>query len=166
MATSPRMLRIVFLSSGTALFVAGCLLLLFSFVGQGINDAEWGTISQTGLPSHPGLFTWSAWRPNDGSVQPFPTFQTLQHPDAFPEFRVGRGKSLWFDFVFYQGRFTRDGVTQEFPAIGPGSGAVYHWGWAWMAFAGGTACLFIWRYALPETVRSNASDSSQATSVP
>jgi hypothetical protein len=75
------------------------------------------------------------WHYNDGAVHPFSAFQPEQRPEALPEFRVGHAKGFLFDFIFYQGRFIRDGVTHEFPAIGPGWGARYHWGWSVLALA-------------------------------
>ena len=42
-------------------------------VGQGINDGEWRNIAETGLPSRPDQFQWSAWQPNNGAVYPFPS---------------------------------------------------------------------------------------------
>ena len=144
---SQRMLRIALLSSGIALFVTGCLLLFLRLFGQGINDCEWRNISKTGLPSLPEQFSWSAWRPNDGSVYPCSPFQTEQIPATLPEFRVGLGKGFLFDFIFYQGRYSRDGAMREFPAIGPGWGARYHCLWACLSLALGVSLLFIARLA-------------------
>ncbi len=136
------MLRIALLSSGIALIAVGCLLLLFRLLGQGINDSEWRNISKTGLPSVPGKLSWSAWRPNDGSIRPFSSFQTEQRPEALPEFRVGHARGFLFDFVFYQGRFLEDGDLEVFPALGPGWGARYRSIWACLAFALG-CCLLL-----------------------
>ena len=141
------MLRIALLSFGIILLITGCLLLFFGLAAQGINDGEWRNISETGLPSLADQFSWSAWRPNDGAVYPFSTFQPERRPEALPEFRIGHAKGFLFDFIFYQGRFIRDGLTHEFPAIGPGWGARYHWGWSCLAFALGLCFLFAARFA-------------------
>jgi hypothetical protein len=135
------MLRIVLLSVGIGLLIAGCVLLFFGLAAQGINDGEWRNITETGLPSAPDQFTWSSWQPNDGSVYLFSSYQPEQRPDGLPEFRIGHAKGFLFDFIFYQGRFTRDGITHQFPAIGPGWGARYHWGWSCLAFAAGLSLI-------------------------
>lgn len=130
------------LVAGSILFLAvGCLLALYSFMGQGINDGESRNISRTGLPSSPDLIEWSSWQTNDGSVYPFSSFQGENRPAFLPEFRIGRAKGFFFDFVFYQGRCTLDGSTRVYPAIGPGWGASYHWFWSWFAFALGIILL-------------------------
>jgi hypothetical protein len=159
------MLRIALLSSGIALLVVGCLLLFLGLAGQGINDGEWRNISETGLPSRPDQFSWSAWRPNDGSVYPFSSFQPEQRPDALPEFRVGHATGFLFDFIFYQGRFQRDGVTQEFPAIGPGWGASYHWIWSCLAFVSGACCVLGARFTMRPSSSSTSASDSHATNV-
>jgi hypothetical protein len=159
------MLRTMLLSFGIALFVAGCLLSVLGLATHGINNGEWRTISQTGLPSRPELFTWSAWRPNNRSVYPFRSFQPFQQPETLPEYRVGRGKGCFFDFVFYQGRFARDGVSHEFPAIGPGWGAAYHWDWALLAFAGGAVCCLASHLRARHASDSHSDDSPHATNV-
>src|SRR4051812_40957197 len=99
------MLRIVLLSFGIALLIAGGLLLFFRLSAQGINDGEWRNITETGLPSVPDQLTWSSWQPNNGTVYPFSTYQPEQRPDSLPEFRIGHAKGFLFDFIFYQGRF-------------------------------------------------------------
>src|SRR5438093_1301508 len=100
------MLRLTLLCFGIGGIVAGCLLLFVGMAGCiGVNDAEWGHISHSGLPSHPDLLTWSAWRPNNGFVQPFPSYRPLEQPKALSEYRVARGRTLLFDFTFYQGRY-------------------------------------------------------------
>jgi hypothetical protein len=137
------MFRFALSSFGITLLVTAGVLLFFGLAWQGINDAEWEHIRQTGLPSSPSLFRWSAWQPNDGTVYPFSSFQPEQRPDALPEFRIGRGRDFLFDFIFYQGRFARDGVTHEFPALGPNWGARYQWGWSCLAFALGLSFLLL-----------------------
>jgi hypothetical protein len=139
------MVRIALLSSGIALLVTGCVLLFFGLLGQGIDDGEWRNISETGMPSGPERFSWSAWRPNDGSVYPFSYFQREPRPETLPEFRVGHAKGFLFDFIFYQGRFPHEGTVREFPAIGPDSGARYHWVWAFFVLVLGGCFLFIAR---------------------
>lgn len=157
------MFKTMLLSFGIALLIVGCLLSACGLAAQGINDGEWHTISQTGQPSRPELFTWSAWRPNNGSVYPFHSFQALQQPASLPEFRMGRGKGFFFDFVFYQGRFVRDGVSHEFPAVGPGWGAAYHWVWALLAFAAGAACSLASQLGARRAASSHSDGSSRAT---
>ena len=139
------MLRISLLSGGVILLFASCLLALLSGLGQGINDGEWRNISRTGLPLAPDRLQWSPWQPNDGSVYPFHSVGGENKPDTLPEFRVGRRGGVFFDFVFYEGRYTRDGIIREFPAIGPGWGARYHWIWSGVALALGVCLLGVAR---------------------
>jgi len=148
------MLRVALFTSGIALFATGCLLLFFTLAGPGINDAEWRTISETGLPSLPERFSWSGWQRNDGAVYPFSSFQPEQRPDRLPEFRVGRAKGFLFDFVFYEGRYSNEGAIREFPAIGPGWGTHYHWIWACLAFALGGCFLVTARVAKRASMRA------------
>ncbi len=140
------MSRLALLICGIVLLAFGCLLFVFGLAKIGINDAEWGHISRTGLPSAPDKLLWSPWQHNDGSVSPFSSFQPEQRPDSLPEFRVGRGQTMFFDYVIYQGRFVRGGVAHEFPALGPASGAVYHPLWACLTIAAGLFCLFAARF--------------------
>jgi hypothetical protein len=144
----------MFLCVGIGGILACGLLLFVSAARIGINDGEWGIISKTGLPSHPELLTWSAWRANDGSVQPFSHFRPLEQPKSLPEYRVGYDRSFLFDFTFYQGRYEHDGMTELFPAIRSGWGATYRPIWAILAFVLSMLSFVArWRFTAPP--RSN-----------
>ena len=128
------MLRLILLGSGVIALALGAVFLLIGlFVGQAINDAEWRNITRTGLPSHAERLQWSAWQANDGTVYPFSNFQPEHRPEVLSEFRIGRGRGSLFDFIFYQGRFVRNGSRNVFPAIGPSWGAESHRVWACVA---------------------------------
>lgn len=128
------MLCLLLLCLGVCGVVAGCILLLCGVLTFNINEAEWGNITRTGLPSHPDALTWYFWKKNDGSVQPWRSFHPLEQPQVLPEYRIARGHTLVFDYTFYQGRYEMDGITKEFPALGSSSGASYHPMWAFLAF--------------------------------
>jgi len=142
-----RLLRITLIFCAITLFFVGVVLLGLKFVMQGVNDGEWRNIVETGLPSRPSKFKWSAWFPNNGSVQVFRQFQPEHRPDALREYRVGRGKGFLFDFTCYQGRFERNSTMYEWPAIGPGWGATYNWSPLCFALTAGVCCLIAAHFA-------------------
>lgn len=159
-----RMFRVLLFGCGVILMLASGLLALRSFAGQGINDGEWGNIAKTGVPLCMEQLQWSSWQRNDGSVYPFPAFQAEHRPGTLPEFRIGRAKGFLFDFVFYQGRFTGDGITHDFPAIGPGWGAVYHWRWSRLVFVLGVCCVVAEALIWPLACNKSPGDPGHADS--
>jgi hypothetical protein len=121
-------MRISLTAFGILFLVIGVLLFLVSFVAVGINDAEWGHVFRTGLPSHPELFTWTSWQKNDGTVGVF----SPRTEEPVNEFRKGYAHNPLFSFTIYEGR---NGKDPRFPAFGPHWGASYNYSWAVGAIA-------------------------------
>lgn len=106
--------------------LVGLAGLFFAFaVTQGANDAEWGHISRTGLPSSPEQFIWSDWQKNPGDVETFRGFRPQDQPANLTEFRIGKAHNSFVEFTAYQGRFTQNGIWQILPAHGPNWGTRY-----------------------------------------
>jgi hypothetical protein len=119
-------MRISLNAFGILFLVIGALLFLVFFVTVGINDAEWGRIFRTGLPSHPELYSWAPWKKNDGTVNAF----SPRAEEPVNEYRKGLAHNPLFSFTIYEGRNERD---TSFPASGPHWGASYNYSWAFGA---------------------------------
>lgn len=110
--------RKLLLCGGGLFIVLGFVLLVGALLKTGANDAEWRSISRTGLPSKATDFSWTEWRPNDGSVKPFPDGNRSQTVPS--EFRIGHARGILFNFTVYEGRVDSDRII---PALGPVWGA-------------------------------------------
>lgn len=153
-----------------AIFIAGMLLIalallwlfVWKFLPIGINDAEWGHISRTGLPSDSGagLF-WSEWHTNGiEEITPFPT-QTNVAPDhPVSAYRIGKGENQFLAFGFYQATcILDDGREVIVPAYGPQSWTRMKWRWplSVLALGGVMVCAGILMKRMRQTARKERS---------
>ena len=138
---------------GCCFFLIGLLLLLGFVLVQGINDAEWGRIEETGKVSYSDLIVWTDWQTDQGSVTPqFPGVQNELPEQGILEFRKGEGRGMLFDFTVYECRKTNGSETKIVPAIGPGWGASYHGIWSFLALSLG-AILLLLVFFIPKPAR-------------
>ena len=107
-------------------------LLLWSFLPIGINDAEWGHIAQTGLPSNGGAgLVWTDWQTNHlPTLTQFPShpLSEVSFDKPIIAYRFGKGDTPCLTFGFYQAKCRiENGDVVIVPAYGPESFARMKW---------------------------------------
>ena len=124
------MISKVMLGLGATTVVLSLVWMLFwKILPIGVNDAEWITIEETGLPSSPEELVWSDWKTDDpDSIDLFPV-GTKSWADAdLLSYRIGKADTAFLTFGFYQVRIAASNDTVEtLPAYGPESWTHMKW---------------------------------------
>ena len=134
MKNTPTIRVVSFLTGGFLVFMGLLAFAAIPFLRIAVADAEWSRMANTGTPSHPEKFTWSEWRPNDGSVTLMPSEVNekilLNLPsgasDLVTEYRVGTAKVFLWDYKVCQGRFGHEDSAKILGANRPGLGVEVH----------------------------------------
>jgi len=127
------MMKKTILITGTLVVVLAFLwLFVWKFLPIGINDAEWGHISRTGLPSGGGAgLSWTAWQTSELDKITLFSVQTnvpLDHPIS--AYRFGKGENQFLTFGFYEAKcILDDGREVIVPALGRESWTRMKWHW-------------------------------------
>jgi hypothetical protein len=125
------MRHIAFILGILVIIISLVWLFLWRFLPIGINDAEWGHIRETGLPSGGGEgLVWSDWQTNDiHQITLFGYETNVAHDSTITAYRLGKGEDLSLSFGFYQAKCqTDDGQEVIVPAYGPDSWTRMKWG--------------------------------------
>lgn len=132
--------------SGVCLLTA-LLLFILRAAEIGIRDNRWSTVSSTGMPVDMKGFEWTDWQPNNGQIIAYAGYKPGlgQKNRPIEEYRVAKANDMFFDFTFYQGRYTSDMSTRVVPAMGPFWGTHYQKSWVYiLSSIGGMLYLTYW----------------------